>query len=189
MTELGPVLSLRLIRNFSDAGNHKVLHGDIGLRSDALIVLFVNEECRRFYAKGRPELKSRSGCRDFYLRASRGDLLQHVRRIGELSPVQLQKIGFHVEGFTSQKKFGGMTVDNPEVVLQDILAKKLFKYKFELQKIRLAAISLYMYAFPWCCVLLSDEEPEVREQMVKELQRLGEQMDHAKKQRSAFWER
>ena len=138
----------------------KVVHGDLSIRTDAMTVLFMQTELRRWYSHHRRHLKSRQACFDFYLHMADGsNTLAHVLQIGQLTDMQLSKAGVLVN-LAGNEAFAKLSVNDPVVAVQDALMKRMFSLRFSVQKLRLQGLCLFMFAYPWKLVLLAHPDPE-----------------------------
>eukprot|EP00435_Cladocopium_sp_Y103_P041605 s1448_g11.t1 len=169
---LVPLLYIGLQLNFVTAGESRrilkplgkgVVHGDSSIRADALTVLCVQKELRRWYAEHRKTLRSREQCFQFYLNlASGASVFRHVLDIGSLTDAQLSKIGV-ITNMEGNEAYASKTLANhPMVALQDALVKRIFQLKFAAQKHRLQGLVLFMFAYPWKLILLAHPDQEAR---------------------------
>ena len=88
-----------------------------------------------------------------------------------LSLAKLRKIGFIVDGFESDASLKKIKLSDPQIAVQDGLARRLIALRVQLVRHRLQTLCLHMFAYPGAFMRLlgTDADKKAELQRMKEL--------------------
>ena len=142
----------------------KAVHANLDIYRDIQIVLQVTHPLRTWYAKRRKEMRNREGTFCIYTALAAGADLQHIHSMfecgGEAS--QLERLGLQKQILTSAKWAAKLNGNSPYVGSQDMMADRVWGFRFNLMSQRLQQLSMFMWVPPYTTILLGSDDQKAR---------------------------